>query len=146
MSSREYMMCAPVYQRGRLPPPFDTVFPTSASDIKPDPRGARGQHLATLWVEAEEAELMFRRTLSALILTAAVGGSALLPATAAAGERRPVVTVRFFDRDHRDYHRWNRQEELRYRAYLAERHRRYIAFRRADRQRQIAYWRWRHER
>ena len=88
---------------------------------------------------------MLRRTLSAFALMAAIGGSALLPASAAAAERRPVVTVRFFDGDHRDYHRWDRQENARYRAYLRERHRRYVAFRRASRQRQIAYWRWRHE-
>ena len=90
---------------------------------------------------------MFRRTLSAFTLVAAIGGSALLPATATAGEGGgPAVTIRLFDRSHRDYHRWDRQEDTRYRAYLAERHRRYIAFRRASRQRQIAYWRWHHER
>jgi hypothetical protein len=89
---------------------------------------------------------MLRRTLFAFTLTAAIAGSALVPATAAAGESgRAAVTIRFFDRDHRDYHRWDRQEDVRYRAYLAERHRRYIAFQRASRQRQIAYWRWRHE-
>jgi hypothetical protein len=90
---------------------------------------------------------MFRRTLSAFTLIAAIGGSALLPATAMAGEGGgAAVTVRFFDRDHRDYHRWDRQEDARYRAYLRERHRRYVAFQRASRQRQIAYWRWHHER
>jgi hypothetical protein len=90
---------------------------------------------------------MFRRTLSAFILTAAIGGSALLPATAVADEGgRPAITVRIYDRDHRDYHRWDRRENARYRAYLAARHRRFVAFRRANRQRQIAYWRWRHER
>ena len=89
---------------------------------------------------------MLRGTFSAFALAAAIGGSALLPATAAAGEGRPVINVRIFDRDHRDYHRWDRDEDRRYRAYLAERHRRYIAFRRASRQRQLAYWRWRHER
>jgi len=55
------------------------------------------------------------------------------------------VVIRVYDRDHRDYHRWNRVEDRRYRAYLAERHERYLAFRRANRQRQIAYWRWRHD-
>jgi hypothetical protein len=90
---------------------------------------------------------MLKKTLSALTVMAALGGSLLMPAAATAGERvRPVVTVRFFDRDHRDYHRWDRAEDARYRAYLAERHRRYVAFQRASRQRQLAYWRWRHER
>jgi hypothetical protein len=83
---------------------------------------------------------MLRRSLSALALTAAIAGSVLFPATAQA---KPVV-IRVYDRDHRDYHRWDRVEDRRYRAYLAERHRRYLAFQRASRQRQIAYWRWRH--
>jgi hypothetical protein len=89
---------------------------------------------------------MLKKTLSALTVMAALGGSMLMPATATAGEGGAQVTIRFYDRDHRDYHRWDRAEDVRYRAYLAERHRRYVAFQRASRQRQIAYWRWRHER
>ncbi len=86
---------------------------------------------------------MMGRTFAAMTLAAAIGGSALLPAPALA---KSSVVIRFYDRDHRDYHRWNREEDRRYRAYLAERHRRYEAFQRASRARQIAYWRWRHER
>ncbi|MGH9143448.1 MAG: hypothetical protein ACRD2I_20110 [Vicinamibacterales bacterium] len=84
---------------------------------------------------------MLRRTLSALTLITALGGLALVPATASA----QGVVLRFYDRSHHDYHRWNRDEDRRYRAYLAERHRRYLAFQRASRQRQREYWRWRHE-
>jgi len=87
---------------------------------------------------------MMRRTFAAVTLAAAIGGSALLPARAVAGEGGAAITIRFFDRSHHDYHYWNREEDARYRAYLAERHRRYIAFERASRERQIAYWRWRH--
>jgi hypothetical protein len=88
-----------------------------------------------------------KKTFLALTVIAALGGPALLPASAAAGEPGgSTITVRFYDRDHRDYHRWDRAEDARYRAYLAERHARYVAFQRASRQRQIAYWRWRHER
>jgi hypothetical protein len=85
---------------------------------------------------------MLKKTFSALTLVAALGGSVLLPATARA---QSGVELRFYDRDHRDYHRWDRDEDRRYRAYLAERHRRYLAFQRASRQRQHAYWQWRHE-
>ena len=87
---------------------------------------------------------MLRRTLSAFTLVAALAGSAVFPATASAGEGSASVTIRFFDRSHHDYHHWDRAEDVRYRAYLAERHRRYVAFQRASRERQIAYWRWRH--
>ena len=84
---------------------------------------------------------MIRGTLCAMTLVATIGGSVLFPAPAHA---ESSVVIRFYDRDHRDYHRWNRGEDRRYRAYLAERHQRYLAFQRASRQRQIAYWRWRH--
>jgi hypothetical protein len=106
-----------------------------------------GGLLAFSLASAEEAAHMLKKTLSALTVVAALGGSMLIPATATAGESvRPVITVRFFDRTHHDYHRWDRAEDVRYRAYLTERHRRYVAFQRASRQRQLAYWRWRHER
>ena len=85
---------------------------------------------------------MLKKTFSALTLVAALGGSVLLPATASA---QSGVELRFYDRSHRDYHRWNGNEDRRYRAYLAERHRRYLAFERASRDRQRAYWRWRHD-
>jgi hypothetical protein len=87
---------------------------------------------------------MIRRTFAGVALAAAICGSALLPATARAGEGGAAITIRLFDRTHHDYHRWDRAEDARYRSYLAERHRRYVAFQRASRERQIAYWRWRH--
>jgi hypothetical protein len=88
---------------------------------------------------------MIRRTFAAMTVAVAMAGSALLPARATAGESS-TITIRVFDRSHHDYHHWDRVEDARYRAYLAERHRRYVAYQRASRQRQIAYWRWRHER
>jgi hypothetical protein len=80
----------------------------------------------------------------ALILAAAF----VAPVVAAAGmlprEGGPPVEVRFFDRSHRDYHVWNDGEDRSYRAYLAERHRRYVVFERQRRAQQSSYWRWRH--
>jgi hypothetical protein len=88
---------------------------------------------------------MFKKSISALTFAVALAGSALLPARATAGESS-AITIRVYDGSHHDYHHWDRAEDARYRAYLAERHRRYVAYQRASRQRQIAYWRWRHER
>jgi hypothetical protein len=85
---------------------------------------------------------MLKKTFSAFTVIAALGGSALLPAPAQA----QGVTVRFYDRSHRDYHRWNRDEDRTYRQYLAEHHRRYRAFSRMTREQQREYWSWRHER
>jgi hypothetical protein len=84
---------------------------------------------------------MLKQTFSALTVMAGLAGSALLPAPAQA----QGVQLRFYDRSHRDYHRWDRGEDRRYRMYLQERHRRYRAFQRESRQRQLEYWRWRHE-
>jgi hypothetical protein len=84
---------------------------------------------------------MLKKTFSAVTLMAALGGSALLPATAQA----QGIQFRFYDRTHHDYHRWNRNEDRLYREYLNEHHRRYRAFSRMDREQQREYWRWRHE-
>jgi hypothetical protein len=84
---------------------------------------------------------MLKKALFALTVMSTLGGSLLLPAAAQA----QGVELRFYDRGHRDHHSWNGDEDRRYRAYLAERHRRYVAFQRASRQRQREYWRWRHE-
>jgi hypothetical protein len=98
--------------------------------------------LPLLIASAEEAVLMLKKMLSAFTIMAALGGSLVVPATASA----QGITVRFYDRSHRDYHRWTHDEDLRYREYLRERHQRYLAFERANRRRQLEYWRWRHER
>jgi hypothetical protein len=51
---------------------------------------------------------------------------------------------RFYDRDHKDYHNWNDNEDHSYRLYLGERHREYRPFAEAKLKEQRAYWRWRH--
>ena len=52
---------------------------------------------------------------------------------------------RYYDRDGRDYHAWNDQEDRAYRLYLGEQHRDYVEFSRAKAVRQREYFRWRHE-
>jgi hypothetical protein len=56
----------------------------------------------------KEAVIMFRKTFGALTLAAAIGGSVLFPTPALA---KSSVVIRFYDNDHRDYHRWNRAED-----------------------------------
>jgi hypothetical protein len=90
-----------------------------------------------------EAAHMFKRTFSALTIMAALGGSALLPVTAAAQDREH--DRRLYDRTHRDYHNWNRDEDRVYREYLQAHHRRYLAFSRMNKKQQRAYWQWRHD-
>jgi hypothetical protein len=85
--------------------------------------------------------LPFHQTFSAFTIMAALGGPALVPATAHA----QGIELTFCDRSHRDYHRWNHDEDRYYREYLREHHRRYHSFSRMNHQRQLEYWRWRHE-
>jgi len=87
-----------------------------------------------------------RRMFSALVMTAALAAPLAAAPNAYAGEgARATVVVRVFDPFHRDYHAWDRREERRYRAYLAERHRSYVEYRRQRIAERRAYWRWRHE-
>ena len=55
------------------------------------------------------------------------------------GERR------YYDRDVRDYHYWNGNEDRQYRAYLVEQHRVYVPFVRVNDRRRHEYYRYRHE-
>jgi len=78
-----------------------------------------------------------------LILSAfVVGASLLAPVALMADNHRDK---RYYDRDGRDYHTWNNQEDRAYRVYLGEQHRDYRDFRRTRAPEQQQYFRWRHD-
>jgi len=52
---------------------------------------------------------------------------------------------RYYDREHKDYHRWNDHENQAYRKYVEERHVEYRQWNRVRAPQQQEYWRWRHE-
>ena len=52
---------------------------------------------------------------------------------------------RYYDRDGRDYHYWNGDEDRQYRAYLVEQHREYVPFVRVNVRQRQEYFRYRHE-
>ena len=55
------------------------------------------------------------------------------------------ITVRFYDRDHKDYHNWDDREEHSYSTFRGE-HPDYDShFAKARRKQQREYWKWRHE-
>ena len=89
-----------------------------------------------------------RRMWSVLILSATLAGpisaTRLFAAPAATGDA--AIVVRVYDPYHHDYHRWDRAEQARYREYLRERHRSYVAYRNQREAERRAYWHWRHER
>jgi hypothetical protein len=74
-----------------------------------------------------------------LLLSAAL----IAPLTARADDRDHHER-RYYDRDGRDYHQWNGDEDRAYRAYLQEQHREYLEFHRVRRDQQREYFRWRH--
>ena len=59
----------------------------------------------------------------------------------------PAEEHRYYDRERRDWHAWNENENRAYRHWLMEerREQRYREYRRLKANEQRAYWRWRHD-
>lgn len=54
-------------------------------------------------------------------------------------------TVRYYDDDHHDYHRWNNHEVVVYHSYWNGRHEQYREYNTLNKDEQRDYWKWRHE-
>ena len=78
---------------------------------------------------------MHRFLVSALLLTAVVIG----PTALRAEDRR------YYDREGKDYHTWNSQEDRAYRVYVGEQHQQYREFKKVKPAQQQVYFKWRHE-
>ena len=75
-----------------------------------------------------------KRLASVLLLT----GTLLMPVAFAKDHR-------YYDRDSKDWHVWNNNEDRAYRHWMTEeRHERYRAYNRLRAEQQAEYWRWRH--
>jgi hypothetical protein len=74
-----------------------------------------------------------------------LGVSVIGPAVGAVSAS-PSVGIRVYDREHRDYHRWDSREQRAYRQYLAERRLAYVRYQRQREAQRREYWHWRHER
>src|SRR5665213_3862391 len=70
----------------------------------------------------DSSEMRHFSILGGLMLAALV----IAPASVAAEDHRGEAT--YYDRDGRDYHNWNSEEDRHYRAYLLEHHRTYVPF------------------
>jgi hypothetical protein len=88
------------------------------------------------------------RFLSSLIVTAALLAPGLGQTVAAAQVRGDVnvgpVSVRVYDRSHKDYHVWDDQEDHTYRQYLSDNHRTYRPIAKLSNREQTKYWNTRH--
>ncbi len=78
-------------------------------------------------------------TLGGFIIAAWV----LAPVAVAVEDHRGEIS--YYDRDGRDYHNWNRDEDRNYRAYLMERHRAYVPFVKVKVPERQDYFRYRHK-
>jgi hypothetical protein len=91
--------------------------------------------------EQNEEEVHVMRTLKsrAALLTLAAVGLATAAGIGCSG------TVRYYDEDHHDYHRWNNHEVVVYHSYWDSRHENYRDFKTLNKDEQRDYWKWRHD-
>jgi hypothetical protein len=80
------------------------------------------------------------RHISSLILAAAF----VVPLAATAAPQDAKIQIRFFDRNHKDYHNWDDHEDRAWGIYLNDNHRKSEEFSKASKRRQSQYWNWRH--
>jgi hypothetical protein len=85
---------------------------------------------------------MFRTHLliASLFITTALAA----PVSIMAAPAPQAVQVRVYDRDHKDYHNWDDNENRHWGIFLTENHRNPHEFRKAHRSEQRQYWNWRH--
>jgi hypothetical protein len=93
---------------------------------------------------------MYRhRFLSSLIVAAALLAPGLGNAVAGAQEKAVVkvgpVTLKVYDRTHKDYHVWDDHEDQTYRTYLTNQHQKYRPIAKLSTKQQANYWNSRHE-
>jgi len=79
--------------------------------------------------------------LAGLFLTAAL----VAPLATKTSATPQLVSVRVYDRDHKDYHDWDDRESLSYEAYRHDHRGFAVTFQKNNRRQQSDYWKWRHE-
>ena len=79
--------------------------------------------------------------LSAVFLTAGL----ISPMGMKANPAPQGVSVRYYDRDHKDYHVWDDGESRRYEEFRRDHPKFSITFGKTSRAQQREYWKWRHE-
>jgi hypothetical protein len=80
------------------------------------------------------------RYIASLFLTAAL----VAPVAIIAAEPQVSVQFQVRDKQHKDYHTWNNQEDQAYRGYLNEQHQPYRAYPKQSKKVQNQYWNYRH--
>ena len=83
-----------------------------------------------------------RNYIASLFLTAAL--AAPLSLMAAPRPQEVGVQVRVYDKQHKDYHNWDDNENRAWGQYLAENHRDAHEYSKSNKREQSQYWSWRH--
>jgi hypothetical protein len=80
--------------------------------------------------------------IASLLLAAAL--AAPVSIMAAPGPQGASVQVRVYDKDHKDYHNWDDNENKAWGVYLTENKKKPHTFTRSSKKEQADYWNWRH--
>ena len=83
------------------------------------------------------------RFIASMFLTAAL--AAPLSVVAGPAPQEVKAQIRIYDKDHKDYHNWDDNENRAWGTYLSENHKRDHEFSKATKKEQSEYWKWRHE-
>jgi hypothetical protein len=77
---------------------------------------------------------------SAFVLSATLIGPVVLKA-----EDNRHTEKRYYDKQRKEYHNWNDNEDRAYRSYLTEQHQSYRTFNKVPAAKQQVYFNWRHD-
>jgi hypothetical protein len=78
--------------------------------------------------------------LASLVLIAGL----IAPVSAIAAPGKAGVSVRVYDKDHKDYHNWDDYENKQWGVYLSQNHKKYHEYSKSNTKEQSNYWNWRH--
>jgi uncharacterized protein YqjF (DUF2071 family) len=82
------------------------------------------------------------RYIASLFLTAAL--AAPIAIMAAPMPQSANLQVRYYDKNHKDYHNWDDRENKSWGIYLSSNHKKDHEFAKASGKEQSQYWNWRH--
>jgi hypothetical protein len=97
---------------------------------------------ADTWNLEEYNMHLSRNCIASLFLTAALVAPVAIMAGPAPQEAR--VQVRVYDKQHKDYHNWDDNENRAWGRYLAQNHKNSHEFSNANKREQSKYWNYRH--
>jgi hypothetical protein len=74
-----------------------------------------------------------------------LGAALIAPMAMVANAAPQGISLRVYDRDHKDYHNWDDREQSSYVTFRADHPKYNVEFKKTNRKQQSEYWGWRHE-